>query len=243
MKIAVCLSGIDRCFQVILNELLKNIVIPLNADIFLHTWDSNSIKDRFIKNSNNYDLYEKYCKKFIVEDFNSNWNFLNVNSGKNITPMFYSIYKSFLLIDDNYDVVIRNRMDSLHVNKLQIPKLKNNHVYVGLNATNKSNHTSRNNFILENTGDPFVADNFALGDMESMKIYSNTYLSLNLYKKSDIPECKLANNLIANSISYDWITGEGLYNYMTLIDRNNEEFVFESYYADRKILKLTKQHL
>ena len=42
-KIAVCISGMYRNHQSALESIKKNIVDPLNADVFIHTWDEMAI--------------------------------------------------------------------------------------------------------------------------------------------------------------------------------------------------------
>mgnify|MGYP000098580337 CR=1 FL=1 len=38
MKIAICIYGLPRGSKKVWNQIIKNIVIPLNADIYVHTW-------------------------------------------------------------------------------------------------------------------------------------------------------------------------------------------------------------
>ncbi len=38
-RIAVCISGMHRVSNNALTDILNNIVIPLNADVFIHSWD------------------------------------------------------------------------------------------------------------------------------------------------------------------------------------------------------------
>lgn len=42
-KIAVCISGMFRNNTIALDSIYKNLVAPLNADVFLHTWDKTQI--------------------------------------------------------------------------------------------------------------------------------------------------------------------------------------------------------
>lgn len=238
MKIAVCLSGIDRCFNETSDYLLENLVKPLNADVFIHTWDSDSIIDRFPKNPNNEKLYAKIAKKYQIENFNSDWNFLKATKRGNIVPMYYSIYKSFCLVPENYDVVIRSRFDSLYTNKFLLPKLFPNNVYVRINGWNKNSYTPRNNFILENSNLPFVADNFAIGDFSSMKEYSSVYLGLNSYIRSFIPEVCLSEQLIHKSISYQWLNE---LEYKSLISINNNILKFESDYSEAQHIYIERK--
>ena len=41
-KIAVCISGMYRGHEQSLKEIAENIVKPLNADVFMHTWDTQA---------------------------------------------------------------------------------------------------------------------------------------------------------------------------------------------------------
>ncbi|MGK3111574.1 acyltransferase [Candidatus Pantoea formicae] len=42
-KVAICISGMFKIDTTALDSLYKNIVEPLNADVFIHTWDSMQI--------------------------------------------------------------------------------------------------------------------------------------------------------------------------------------------------------
>jgi len=233
MKIAVCISGADRCFQFVVDELIKNIIEPLNADVFIHAWDSNSFSDRFSKNDSNEEIYKKISKKYEIEKFDSNWNFINANKPRNIVPMFYSIYKSFSLVPDDYDIVIRSRFDALYTNKFILPKIKKNHVYVQLSGLNKGRFAARRNFIHEGTSNlKFVADNFAIGDYYSMQKYCTTYLNLNNLK-TFLPETCLAEQLDNNNIKYEFLDE---LNYMALSFKENNNIIFESDYLEKKSL-------
>jgi len=239
MKIAICLSGIDRCFNETAPFLMENMVKPLNADVFIHTWKSDSLSDRFVENKNNEKLYANIAKKYEIENFNSNWNFLKCTQKANIVPMYYSIYKSFSIVPDDYDVIIRSRFDSLYINKFIIPKIIPNNVYIRLNGWNKNNYVSRNNFILEGYNLPFVADNFAIGDLHSMKEYSSVYLGLNTYIRSNIPECCLAEQLHYKNISYQWFNN---LEYMSLISIDNNILKFESDYKEKKHIYIERKN-
>jgi len=229
MKVAVCLSGADRAFEITSEFLLKNIIIPLNADVFIHTWDSSTFNDRF-PNSYNEELYKKISKKYKIENLNSNWNFINAKKPNNIVPMFYSIYKSFSFVPPEYDIVIRSRFDSLYDQEFIIPNIKNNNVYVGLNAIFKGRFSPRYNFLCEsNTNIKFVADNFAIGDYQSMKKYCSTYLHLNNCN-TQLPETCLAEHLDNNLITYQWYKD---LKYLALVEKNSNEAVFESDYEDK----------
>jgi len=231
MKIAICLSGIDRCFDETSSFLVENVIKPLNADVFIHTWKSDSLTDRFIENKNNEKLYSRLAKKYEIENFNSDWNFLKCTKKANIVPMYYSIYKSFSLVPDDYDIIIRSRFDSLYINKFVLPKIIPNNVHIRLNGWNKNTYAPRNNFILEGYNLPFVADNFAIGDYNSMKEYSSVYLGLNSYIRTMIPECCLAEQLHYKNISYQWFDE---LKYMSLISIHNNVLTFESDYEEKQ---------
>jgi len=258
MRIAICLSGLSRCALLTFESIISNLAIPLNADIFIHTWDIDDDKNRFgnsVNNakslgSNKTEFFAQYkqVKGVIIEQFSSNWNFLNVRSVANVVPMYYSIFKANQLkiaheqqqgID--YDVVIRSRFDSLYQSNLILHELteaanNTNIIFVGLNAINKGPYTSRRNFKSESTGDPFVADNFAFGASAAMNLYSDTYCNLSsIFNYTSSPETCLGIHLIHNKLTPVWTE----YKYKSLIEWGPTESIFWSDYEKAETLYIS----
>ena len=56
LKIAICFSGGIRSFLTCYPSIYKNVVQPLNADIFMHLWE-------FGRDITEHTLNEKYLRK------------------------------------------------------------------------------------------------------------------------------------------------------------------------------------
>lgn len=232
MKVAVILSGVDRCFHKVVEPFMENIVKPYNADVFSHCW--TNVSDRFGKSEPNIDLITKISKKVCFEDFSTFKPKYGVGKPRNVTPMFYGIHEAFNLIENQspYSVIIRSRFDSLYLERL--PDLEKYFgflkAWVRFNGINKGHFLPRNNFKLEYSDTPFVADNFAVGDWAAMSVYANTYKCLD-YHTLDVPECCLANTLNCGLVEYDWLHD---FRFMSFIEKRGDKYVFESDYEQKK---------
>lgn len=255
MKVAICVSGLARCAIQTFDNLIKNIAYPLNADVFIHTWDIDDDKKKFgdcvdkipTLKSNKEIFFTQYncVKKILVEQQDSQWNIGNVSQVANIVPMYYSIYAANKLRQDyelqegiKYDIVVRSRFDSLYTAALVDEELNyatnnKNIIFVGLNAYNKGGYESRRSFISESTGQPFVADNFAFGSSTVMDIYSNTYIQLNdLFNYTHNPETCLGIHLKNKNIEPLWTN----FRYMSLVKWEQNNIIFESDYEEKQYI-------
>jgi hypothetical protein len=255
VKVAVCLSGLTRSLQYCWETIEKHLVEPYNADIFLHTWDINvgggGAADRFgqapaFHNVCKEVFFEQIKKKYgnrfhyQVEKFeDKQWNFLNVADYANITPMFYSIYKCNELRKSigDYDLVIRSRMDTYYETPIPVEEftecLNTNKIFVRFNGINKGGCEARNHFIW--AGQPFVCDNFAIGNNYSMNVYASTYTKLNELLKIGThvsPESCLGLNLKASNIRYDW----SKIMFKSLIGWDAQHLTFQSFYKDTQTI-------
>lgn len=132
MKTAICISGELRSYKNCFSSLEKNILQHNNCDIFMHLFE-----DEYTKNV--LDLYNP--KKVIITDRNDFSFFISKNCLANKPPetKLQSIYnqwdnikKSFELIDNNYECVVKLRYDikykkpiilsDFDMNKLNVPK-------------------------------------------------------------------------------------------------------------------------
>jgi hypothetical protein len=126
MKIAICVSGQPRNFKQSYESLKSNFLDKYNCDIYFHTWKVNNFEStNFGFGNNQYFLTENdynelinlyHPKKYILEQpiiFDASgykcpiWR----QPLNNTLSMFYSIYKSIQLIEEEYDYVIRTRFD------------------------------------------------------------------------------------------------------------------------------------
>lgn len=226
-KAAICLSGVDRFFYKVFPYFVKNLVEPLKANVFIHTW--SGVHDRFPPNPKHLSSWiadSGIKAKVEVEEYNSDWNFKRVPFVRNISPMFYSIYRSFSLIEDHYDIVIRSRLDTLYdsiIDPVVIPDT----ALVRFNGVNRGQFAPRQEFVFEGTGEAFVADNFCISDWATAKVYSETYLNLgDFLSQTNIPESCLARQLIGNNKGYQWSDCK----FKSLIDVSGDRCLYESYY-------------
>jgi hypothetical protein len=109
-NVAICLSGHVRNYEHNLANINKFLVKPLNADVFIHTWDSigtqvkitrstvGPIPDESNKNIPKFDNFLENVRKVKVENNQVFLDNFNNNS-------------EFYLNDKKYDVVIKMRAD------------------------------------------------------------------------------------------------------------------------------------
>ena len=140
MKVAVCLSGLTRGVKFTVKDIIKYLVEPYDADLFVHTWDIESgggrAANRFKAVSDNWKTQdekisfftnhlnkEKNYSDYSIEAYeDQEWNYLKADiEGSTITPASYSWYRSNEIkktrekeLGFKYDIVIRSRMDSLY---------------------------------------------------------------------------------------------------------------------------------
>lgn len=188
MKVAVCLSGQPRNYKKSFQTIQDSFLSELDVDFYFHTW--NDVK--FTSTDFGFGKYEYLFPQEFLEELIEIFEPINYQiehpivfdaSGyrcpiwrqplNNTLSMFYSIYKSFLLLknDIKYDYVIRSRFDldysiynPIFNNKLQIP----------------SWHNSDHRVIHRG-----VDDIFAMGNYTDMKKYSSAFSYLISYITND----------------------------------------------------------
>jgi len=150
MRTAICISGLSRGVLFCLPSIYQYFIKPLNADVFMHTWDIDVVDDgtanRFLGAPKVWDTVEQKMEYFEEEAERKgyklvystdiyqtkSWNFLQANiKGSNVVPMSYSIYRANGLKKEEekkenfkYDLVIRTRMDSLYENTVPSNEIK-----------------------------------------------------------------------------------------------------------------------
>lgn len=87
MKIAICFSGGIRSFLTCYPSIFKNVVMPLNPDIFFHLW-SQPIYKNYDASFNNFKFQEDECsqqkvyeilnqenkvKDFVIDEYSEDW--------------------------------------------------------------------------------------------------------------------------------------------------------------------------
>ena len=188
MKVAFCFSGqirnIDDCIN-----YWKPIIDSYNGDVFASFWETEE-KDSIWKfitafipkkiEFEDYNLFEKTTVNIFAEEINPPvWVGpigLSVESGEfvkksNILPMFYKIWRSNLLANqEEYDVVVRLRTD-VFLSEFKIEL--NNYLNIP--------HGEIGVWNWDNCFGP--VDIIAYGNQKVMNYYSTTYLYLTRFLK------------------------------------------------------------
>jgi hypothetical protein len=195
MKIALCLSGQPRYFNICYPNIKKLIIERYNPDVFFHCWwNSSYVGQRFdfSPHANNRTgtwventdakLLELYNpKKYKFEPHISfdttilNGAFFAQQSPHILYSMWYSIFQANELKKQFeteyafiYDIVIRLRFDIVF-NQFKIDFLKLDLDYIHVSGEIK----------------PLCNDQFALGNSENMNYYSSLYNNINKYWLED----------------------------------------------------------
>ncbi|MBX7138002.1 MAG: hypothetical protein K1X83_08470 [Oligoflexia bacterium] len=131
MRVALCLSGLPRSFVKCAESVRKHLIEPYQPDIFISTWQSTLIDDKFPETHSPDELINHYNPiKFDIEIFDQRrQKSFETNPFKNhadqagrsvgrMLPMFYRIFIAdlhrFSYEQENrfkYDVVVRCRSD------------------------------------------------------------------------------------------------------------------------------------
>lgn len=175
MKVALCLSGQIRSFDLVYQKLLDNLIIPNNCDVFYHTWHSYN-ESKYVNYYNpednmcvHYGAYSnKNLEKVIKHLKPVSFSFEEPFIPQNTKSMFYSLMKSNDLkcnyermMGFKYDIVIRSRSDILFLEKVILDKnsVEDNIIYLSYRPG----------------GCGGVNDAFAYGKSDIMDRYSNIY--------------------------------------------------------------------
>jgi hypothetical protein len=186
MKIAICISGQPRNFKQSYKSLKKYFLNKYNCDIYFHTWKINNFEstnfgfgnNQYSLTENDYnELIELYQpKKYILEQpivFDASgykcpiWR----QPLNNTLSMFYSLYKSFQLIEEKYDYVIRTRFD-IDYSKFNLKLPQEGIILPEWN----------NDIRVKDRG---YYDVFAIGKQQDMIVYSQTFSNIISYITND----------------------------------------------------------
>lgn len=201
MKVAICMSGQLRTYRQCYNNLIKNILKPLNADVFIQVWDKvgNSHKEELenIEIVNEKELKKLYNPKTLVIE-NQPQEASEHLFGKKvprrlieIEPLHYksalSMYYQMKSCNDlaldyaklnnfKYDVILRIRPDTMFLeqipSKLIVNVLKNPHMVYFADYAININYQ--------------VCDKFAFGGTEGMILYSGVWNHIEDYWKDPV---------------------------------------------------------
>lgn len=172
MKCAVCLSGLTRSLWYSFPILNEYLIKRLNADIFLHTWDTDG-SDASCYYMDKIDFVTNIIRPtdFIIENYSQ---FSDIYGTTSTPAMYYSIQQSNKLKTNNeiknniiYDIVFRIRMDCFFDNIIDINELNSamndNILYVAWHShADKYPHQ-------------IITDMFSFASSKIMDIYSSSF--------------------------------------------------------------------
>lgn len=167
MKVAILYSGLPKFDQSIYHNHKKYILDIYKPDIYISTYDAdktilNSIETNYQPKTmhiENYNEVEKLLQIFIPLIA----NFASETKPFNVLSMHYKMHKSFSFLDNNYDVIIRNRFDNVFDQPLELI------VNDKLNIPKGGDHRGG------------LMDLFAYGNSSNMFIYNSLILFLGTY--------------------------------------------------------------
>ena len=195
MKIALCLFGLPRYSEYVLNTLKQNLLNLYDVDVYAHFWWSENMIGEF-KHREFYDVWESDTvtklekiipfKKLKVEPqihFDLS-NFKHISLEPDLKHLskdickdilfsnkskWYSTYQSYLLIDNptEYDFIIITRLDCDYSKPIDVSKLTTNKLYLqdGYRSGNNRKYT----------------DVFAIGCPVAIKYYAEIYKHTDKY--------------------------------------------------------------
>lgn len=191
MKVAILLSGQPRNYKEGYLELKKSYLDRYDCDVYLHTWTGKKFEaTQFFadrpKNVYEYDdnylseiqeLYKPKSFKFespIIFDNKGIVDPMWRQPLQNCKSMWYSISKTYDLIEKDYDLYIRSRYDlRFEQATLNLENLDMNKLHVWNWDTDER---------VKNRG---YYDVFAIGNKTNMGIYSSVYSKIDWYINYD----------------------------------------------------------
>lgn len=186
MKIAICISGQPRNFKQSYESLKTYFLDKYDCDIYFHTWKTDNFEStnfgfgNYQYNFNRNDFYnlssiyqpEKYIlEKPIIFDASGYKCPIWRQPLNNTLSMFYSIYRSFQLVEGDYDYIIRTRFD-INYSKFNLEFPEEGIILPEWNTDIRVK--SRGYY-----------DVFALGKPEDMKLYSQVFSNIISYITND----------------------------------------------------------
>jgi len=203
MKIALLLSGHLRYFDICRCSLYENLINQNEVDIFIHTWKDRDVsRHKNIKMEYNERVIDELrispnIKNVIVDDYDEfKHQFINKPFPERLASMYYKVYKSFGMIEDKYDIVIRSRPDLYYNSTIPIindgcmyipsgipsPRvelLHSDYKHLPPHVLNEGT-VGVDSFFMAKPSDNStgLVDVFAYSNYSNMKIYCNLYNSI-----------------------------------------------------------------
>lgn len=171
MRVAVILSGDIRNFDECYSSLESNILRYNECDIFMHAYDEGRISEAL-------ELFKP--RKFLVDAKNKNVSDIHSACFHNKPPeanpesifaMWNNVKKSFSLVDQNYDFVLKTRYDVKYCSPLEIKRLNSRSLWIPEGGDWRGG----------------LFDMLCVSSYENMKMYCSLYDKLNEYSASGVP--------------------------------------------------------
>jgi hypothetical protein len=215
MKTAVCISGLPRGLKECSKSILDNIILPNNADVFIHSWFNPEKAGSLYRNRhpafqakvlNDTDklIIETYNpKKVVIENqkiFDDKKYFSIYQPNDEyfifaIQSMLYSIQQCGTLkaehenlLNFKYDAVCRIRFDLLIKEPIYFNSLNLDYVNIKMDCTHKM-------FCCN--------DHIAVSNSKNMDVYFNTYSAIEELYRSGTP-------FSGETLLGDWLFNNGI---------------------------------
>lgn len=237
IKVALCISGDPRndiyAFPYIYKYFLSDPL--LETDVYIHTW----------KNFESLDLYKpKQCliennlESKIVNNFLNKFknlekiNLLEKYNFDNCILLFYSIYKCFNLIKENYDIYIRIRFDTYLNVSLNYAPIFNDLMFNKYDIFIPKVETENRHWATLGINKGYN-DRFAISNYKGMLAYSNTFL--NMEEIINQTNTYFSHWFLYHSLSKKDITVNNFPFYDNLIRKVNLESEFYNNFSGYKL--------
>jgi len=194
MKIALCFSGEARSFEKGYEYYKNNLLKYHDVDIYIHTWELPQREELLELYKPKNFLFEH---KPVVDGYNQRYP--RTPEPENRPPsnaycMFYSMHQSSMMIEGDYEWVIKSRTD--YALNLQIPfeELDNSKLYI----PNCRMVPERD----------FGNDQFAFSSQENMIKYMSTFKYIDEYY--DNGTIYIGENMVQANLRKHGLCGENL---------------------------------
>lgn len=147
MKTCLLISGLPRQVQSCFDNINKNIILPNNPDVFIHTWsEDNKINDYIIDTYKPIRHIFEPRKKFVNDNLDLNYmlsTYAHAYDRNRFIDMLYSSWYSNLKVNNlkeeyrlenniKYDYVIKIRFDVVYNRPLIVSNYDSNQLNVNV---------------------------------------------------------------------------------------------------------------